>query len=451
MKTDDATTRKLNYIPYQKGSVVYWMQRDQRAEDNHALLHAQQLALEHKQPLLAVFCLASSFLGATLRQYGFMLRSLEETAKNLAAKNIPFVVLPGPADRILPPFVDKHGIGAVVTDFSPLRIGRSWRDTVAKKCKVPVYECDTHNIVPVRETSPKLEYAARTIRPKIHKMLDKYLVACPKLKKHPHTLTKAMPANDWAKLRQSLKVDKSVTESTLVIPGEKAAVKHLQEFIKHKLSGYAAKRNDPNRNAQSGLSPYFHFGQLAPLRAALAVKQADAPARDKEAFLEELIVRRELAENFCYYQKKYDSVAGFHDWARRTLQDHARDKREYLYTLAQFEQAETHDRLWNAVQKEMTVTGTMPGYLRMYWAKKVLEWTASPEEAMEIAVYLNDRYLLDGRDPNGYAGIAWSLGGVHDRPWLEREIFGKIRYMNYNGCKKKFDIEAYIARVEKQM
>ena len=202
-------------------------------------------------------------------------------------------------------------------------------------------------------------------------------------------------------------------------------------------------RNDPTREGQSDLSPYLHFGQIAAQRVALEVEGAPAGTKAKEAFLEELIVRRELSDNFCYYHPQYDSVACFPQWARKTLDEHHDDPREYLYTPAQFEQAQTHDDLWNAAQREMVQTGKMHGYLRMYWAKKILEWTSSPEEALKIAIYLNDRYELDGRDPNGYTGIAWSLGGVHDRAWAERKVFGKIRYMSYKGCKAKFDVAAY--------
>jgi deoxyribodipyrimidine photo-lyase len=229
------------------------------------------------------------------------------------------------------------------------------------------------------------------------------------------------------------------------IPGETGANKILKDFIEVKLNHYAENRNDPNKKALSNLSPYLHFGHISAQRIALMLndfKEADVSV---SSFLEELIVRKELADNFCYYNSNYDNFNGFHDWARTSLNEHRGDKREYLYTINEFEQAETHDELWNAAQMEMIVGGKMHGYMRMYWAKKILEWTESPEQAMEIGIYLNDKYELDGRDPNGYAGLAWSIGGVHDRAWTERPVFGKIRYMNYNGCKRKFDVKKYIA------
>jgi deoxyribodipyrimidine photo-lyase len=221
----------------------------------------------------------------------------------------------------------------------------------------------------------------------------------------------------------------------------------LGQFIAERLPGYDTDRNDPNRSGQSGLSPYLHFGQISAQRVALEVRKADARPEAKAAFLEELIVRRELSDNFCFYNPAYDSFEGFHSWAKATLNAHREDRRQFLYSLRQLEAGGSHDPLWNAAQKEMVATGKMHGYLRMYWAKKVLEWTPSPEEAIAIAIYLNDRYSLDGRDPNGYAGIAWSIGGVHDRAWGERPVFGKIRYMSYEGCRRKFGVDRYIKKV----
>jgi Deoxyribodipyrimidine photo-lyase type II (EC 4.1.99.3) len=163
--------------------------------------------------------------------------------------------------------------------------------------------------------------------------------------------------------------------------------------------------------------------------------------------LEELIVRRELSDNFCFYNASYDSLKGFPLWAKATLHDHRKDPRAYSYTLKELENAQTHDELWNAAQREMTLKGKMHGYLRMYWAKKILEWTETPVQALRIAIYLNYKYELDGRDPNSYTGIAWCIGGVHDRPWKEREIFGKIRYMSYRGMHSKFNVSEYITKV----
>ena len=214
------------------------------------------------------------------------------------------------------------------------------------------------------------------------------------------------------------------------------------------MDNYNNKRNDPSLDGQSGLSPYLHFGQISAQRVALEVQKTTINFHAQEAFLEELIIRRELSDNYCYYNADYDNFNGFPDWAKKTITEHRQDKRDYLYSLEEFENGKTHDKLWNAAQLEMVKTGKMHGFMRMYWVKKILEWSLSPEKSMKTAVYLNDKYELDGCDPNGYAGIAWSIGGMHDRAWGEREIFGKIRYMNYNGCKRKFDIDKYIDKVD---
>lgn len=433
----------LNPIPVQNGPVVYWMSREQRVADNWGLLHAQQVALERTQPLAVVFTLADSFLGAGLRQYGFMLRGLEQVAARLGELNIPFFLLCGnPPDEICR-FVRTHAAGAVVSDFDPLRIKRRWREQVAAECGCACIEVDGHNVVPCRFVSPRQEFGAYTLRPKLHRLLTEFLTGFPRLERHPHDFPLPAPRFSADDLLDALPLDRRAGE-VAVSPGEGAAHERLHGFIEHGLERYETLRNDPNADGQSGLSPYLHFGQIAPQRVAFEAARAAGGTLSGDAFLEELIVRRELSDNFCWYNASYDEVGGFPEWALKTIAGHRNDRREYLYPLDQFERAATHDRLWNAAQREMVTTGRMHGYLRMYWAKKILEWTASPEEAMADAISLNDRWQLDGRDPNGYAGIAWSIGGVHDRAWGERPVFGKIRYMNDNGCRRKFDVDRYI-------
>jgi len=431
---------------FKKGPVIYWMSRDQRAADNWALQFARQTALENKVPFLVVFCLVPDFLHAAWRQYAFMLKGLEETATELRGFNIPFYLITGLPGKIVPTFVRETGAGALVTDFDPLKIKSGWKKSVARQVHVPFDEVDAHNIVPCRAASSKQEFGAYTIRPKIQRLLPEFLTDFPRLRRHPFSFKFSIKKNVTPReaLRR-LKFDRSVSEVKGFAPGPAAAKKVLKDFLKNRLNAYPGARNDPNRDGQSGLSPYLHFGQIAAQRVALEVirsKGIDTEAR--EAFLEELIIRRELADNFCFYNPRYDSVEGFPEWARRTLNLHHRDKREYVYSVKVFETARTHDSLWNAAQTEMVTQGKMHGYMRMYWAKKLLEWSSSPGQAHKIAVYLNDKYQLDGRDPNGYAGIAWSIGGVHDRAWGERPVFGKIRYMSANGCRSKFDVEAYI-------
>ena len=446
-RIDPRRVRPLHDAPHAPGPVMLWMQRDQRVADNWALLFAQSLARSRREPLAVLFCLVPRFLGAGRRQYAFMLAGLREVEARLAKLGIPFLLVTGQPDRAIPRFVRDQGVGTLVTDFSPLRIVREWQAGVTRHVRIPFHQVDAHNVVPCWEASTKLEFAARTIRPKIHAKLPEFLVEFPALQRHPHPwLGKTGPV-DWKAAERTLRCAPGVGAVDGPVPGERAAHRTLRGFIRHRLARYAEGRNDPNQTAQSRLSPYLHFGQIAPQRVALEVRGAAAPRAAREAFLEELIIRRELSDIFCLHNPEYDSTAGFPAWARRTLAEHGRDARERIYTSRALERAQTHDPLWNAAQREMVLTGKMHGYLRMYWAKKILEWTAHPEEALAIAIHLNDTYELDGRDPNGYAGIAWSIGGVHDRPWFARPVFGTIRYMSLGGCRRKFDVEAYVARI----
>lgn len=418
-----------------KGPILYWTERDQRLHDNWALLHAQNLALKAGTPLGIVYILSERFLDCTWRHYFFILQGLKELELACKAKGIAFFLLLGEPDEVLPAFVESKGIAHVVTDFSPLKKPREWREKIAEKIAVPMDEVDAHNIVPCWLASNKQEFGAYTLRPKLHRMLPEFLDDFPELKKHPHAWES--PEVDFAAAEAFAKVDRSVGPAPHFTPGEKAAHKALKYFLSEVLPNYAEGRNDPNQKALSNLSPYFHFGQLSPQRVALLTQ-------DHESFFEELVVRRELSDNFCFYNPHYDSTQGFANWAKETHAVHRQDPRDYLYSEEELEKAQTHDPLWNAGQNQMVQEGKMHGYLRMYWAKKILEWTSSPEEALRIALKLNDKYELDGNDPNGYVGCAWSIGGVHDRAWFERPVFGKIRYMNFNGCKRKFDVNAYI-------
>ncbi len=426
------------------------MSRDQRVHDNWALLYSQQLALELRRPLVVVFCLTPEFLGATLRQYEFMLKGLEQVETELRNTNIPMRMLQGSPEKVILKYLATNAVGALVTDFTALRVQREWKNEIAKAVSIPFYEVDAHNVVPCWVASSKQEFAAYTIRPKLHKLLPQFLTEFPALQRHPFDSTGDLPRIDWGIARKMLRVDRSVGEVAGISSGEAAAQNRLAEFVQSGLSRYSAERNLPTHDAQSNLSPYLHFGQISAQRVALEVQRPFLDIAAQEAFLEELIVRRELSDNYCHNCAHYDSFAGFPEWAQESLNEHRGDLRTHIYSRAELEHAQTHDDLWNAAQLEMVTTGKMHGYLRMYWAKKILEWTHSPEEAQEIAIYLNDRYEFDGRDPNGYTGIAWSIGGVHDRAWGERAIFGKVRYMSYDGCARKFDVKRYIGRFAEQ-
>jgi deoxyribodipyrimidine photo-lyase len=445
---DPLRARLLKAGKKTKGPAVYWMSRDQRLEDNWALIFAEQAARDQKVPLLVVFCLVPQFLGAGQRQYEFMLRGLEKLAARFAEIEIPFHLLAGDPAENIPEFIGACRAGLLVTDFDPLRIKRQWKQAVSQRIAIPFYEVDAHNIVPCWLASPKQEFSARTLRIKYGRTLDDFLDDFPKPERFSTSPGIGKAAINWSGLRQVIQANPDVPVIHGVKSGEAAAKNHLDRFLKHKLPNYSRDRNDPTRDGQSGLSAYLHFGQISAQRVALAVRKTQAPSEAKAAFLEELIVRRELSDNFCFYNPDYDTVKAFPAWAQATLNQHRRDVRTWQYALPQFEAAQTHDNIWNASQMEMVKTGKMHGYLRMYWAKKILEWSENPEIAMQVAISLNDKYQLDGRDPNGYAGCAWSIGGLHDRPWQERPVFGKIRYMNENGCRRKFDADAYIDKIK---
>ena len=263
----------------------------------------------------------------------------------------------------------------------------------------------------------------------------------------PTTKIKREPI-DWEACYASLKCDRNVKVVEWCTPGYRAAVANLAEFIESRVGAYESERNDPNKSALSNMSPWYHFGHVSVQRCILELKRRASKRHSKavENYMEEAIVRRELAENFCFYQPDYDKLSGAYEWARKSLDEHARDKRVNLYTLDDLDNFRTHDKLWNAAQVQMRVEGKMHGFLRMYWAKKILEWTESAEQALEFAIYLNDRYQLDGREPSGYVGCMWSICGVHDQGWAERSVFGKIRYMNYEGCRRKFDVDRFIIK-----
>ncbi|MFN0085936.1 MAG: deoxyribodipyrimidine photo-lyase [Blastocatellia bacterium] len=430
--------------------VVYWMQRAQRGLDNPALELAIRAANELKWPVAVFFGLHPGYPNANLRHYQFLFEGLAETRDRVEALGAAFVFRAFP-DHDLIRFCLEVSAGLVIGDENPMREPEGWRRSAARRLRAPFWTVDADSIVPAR-LFPKEEYAARTIRPKIHRLLPGFLWMEETPRADVKWSEKDRPkgeALDQERVLAALPLDRSTQPVAHFKGGTAAGLKLLKAFVDTGLKTYDTARNLPDQAGTSCLSAYLHFGHLGPHTIALAVRDADAPKEASEAYLEELIVRRELAINYVARNPNYDSLSGCHNWALKSLAEHAADEREYMYTERQFEAAGTHDPLWNAAQKEMVISGRMHGYLRMYWAKKILEWTSSPEEAFEIAVRLNDRYELDGRDPNGYTGIAWAIGGKHDRPWAPaRPVFGMIRYMTASGCARKFDVNAYIRRVE---
>ena len=427
--------------------VLYWMQQAQRARFNHALEYAVRQANALGLPLVCVFGLTDEFPEANLRHYTFMMQGLAEVGETLAERGIRFVMLRQAPDSAALSLAPDAAL--LVTDRGYLRVQVEWRRRVAEAAPCPVAQVETDVVVPVEVVSDKEEYAARTIRPRIHKHLLEYLQPLAETELAHDSVTIDL---DFEDLRPSpatldrLDIDRAIAPVGVFTGGEAEARRLLSEFIAGKLDDYDALRNDPSLDFVSQLSPYLHFGQVSALDIALQVIEADSSG--EEAFIEELVVRRELGMNFVRYNPGYDTYeVAVPEWARKTLAAHEADPREYVYGIERLEQADTHDEYWNAAQNEMLRTGKMHNYMRMYWGKKILEWTPTAREGFEIALYLNNKYSLDGRDPNSFAGVAWCFG-KHDRPWQQRDIFGTVRYMNANGLRRKFDMDAYLRKVD---
>jgi deoxyribodipyrimidine photo-lyase len=462
------------------GPVVYWMQRSQRASDNHALEYAVEQANNRNAELYVAFGLMDGYPEANARHYRFLLEGLEACAASLASRGIPFLPVRGHPAEVAVAASEQASL--LVCDAGYLWHLRQWRKRVVDEAACPVVLVETDLIVPVAEASTKREYAARTIRKKIMTRLDHFLELPP-----PQALERrgaggesrgatggaaggadgasdsgapAGPAlmptfepvdlGDLEATLTSLSVDRSIAPvPALFRGGEAEARSRFRRFLQHTLPAYSAHRNQPQTDDTSHMSPYLHFGHVSPLRLVLDARQAAGADQSEQLadFVEELAVRRELAFNYCYFEPRYASFQALPDWARQTLDEHRRDERPYLYSPEQLEQARTHDPYWNAAMQEMRYTGYMHNYMRMYWGKKILEWSLTPEEGFETALRLNNRYFLDGRDPASYANVGW-IFGLHDRPWTERSVFGKVRIMTAAGLERKCRIQAYVEKVE---
>ncbi len=443
----------LNQKNIRKGDyILYWMQQSQRAEENHALEYAIEMANHFGQGVVVVFGLTDSYPEANIRHYTFMLEGLQEMQAVLAGRGIKMVVHKGAPPEVVLNLARRAS--AIVCDRGYLRHQRAWRREVAATVRCRVVQVESDVIVPVEVVSTKAEYAARTIRPKMQKHLDAYLKAVPEMSVFRPSLDlklNVMPLDNIEKLLGTFGIDRSVRPVTRFYRGGTSRGKRIfEDFIQNKLRRYDAHHNQPQTDDVSHMSMYLHFGQISPLYIALRVKslnhrlKADA---NIAAYLEELVVRRELAINFVYYTPDYDTYSCLPAWARQTLAEHKQDKRQFLYTVTQLENAATHDPYWNAAMLEMKHTGFMHNYMRMYWGKKILEWSRTPEQAFKTTLAINNKYFIDGRDPNSYAGVAWTFG-VHDRAWKERPVFGKVRYMAASGLERKCDIRAYVKKVE---
>jgi deoxyribodipyrimidine photo-lyase len=440
--------QELNDEPEQSGRyVLYWMQQSQRTELNHALEYAVRRANDLGQPLLVAFGLMDDYPEANLRHYHFMLQGLADVSQALAQRKITFVVQRGAPDEVALALAADASL--VVCDRGYLRPQRQWREHVARDAGRRVVQVESDVVVPVELASDKKESAARTLRPKVTRHLDRFLVDLPQAKLKDTSTVPGVSGEDLSDLDgllAGLKLEQRVPPVPLFTGGTSAGKKVLSDFLRDHFADYVQHRNQPQTNDVSHMSKYLHFGQLSPVYIALEVKKADS-GDNSDSYLEELIIRRELPMNFVYYEPNYDSYRSLPEWARKTLEEHGPDPRDPRYDRAQLEAAETADPYWNAAMREMKVSGYMHNYMRMYWGKKILEWSDTPQHAYATTLYLNNKYFLDGRDANSFANVSWVFG-QHDRGWTERTVFGKIRYMNAAGLERKADPKAYVAKVD---
>jgi deoxyribodipyrimidine photo-lyase len=430
--------------------VIYWMSQTHRANFNHSLEFAIDLSNAYRKPLLVYFPITDRYKYSNARYYKFMLDGILEAKKSIEERGIKFVI--EKVDDIKQRVVEiSRDAFALIMDKAYLKFFRRLNQYVAEKLDIPVYEVESDVCVPVEIVSDRLEPYAFGFRKKIYSIMDAFIV---ELKPREVKIKSVsldfgigeLTLKDSLEILDILNIDKSVSLSPFV-GGYSQARKYLEEFIERKLHKYKDFRSHPELDYQSNLSPYLHFGQISPIEVVLEVLSKYGKDENVDSFFNELIVWRELARNFCYYNPNYNHYEGIPDWAKETLEEHKKDRREYIYTLEELESARTHDEYWNSAQLELLKTGKMHNYMRMYWCKKIIEWTDDPKQAFDIACYLNDKYELDGRDPNGYAGISWCFG-THDRPWKERKIFGKVRYMSASGLEAKFDIKKYVEKVK---
>lgn len=453
MADDARVTVRRDGSPDPDGKcVVYWMQRAQRGVDNHAIDLAVKVANLLALPLVVYFAGISNFPHANLRHYAFLNQGLVDVEHDLAKRNIGFVLRNAPHESHEQLLADV-GAAFLIGDENPMREPERWRKHLAGRVKIPFWTVDTDVVVPSKLIE-KAQYGAYTIRPRLYRLLPEYLLPYENLKAdHAWQRPKGFHADSVHEdmTRGWKDLDRSVAPVPEWQGGTHAALKRLKLFTTKMMAGYDKERNHPEVDGTSCMSPYLHYGHIGPLTIALAVDaaaKADPGLREaRDSYFNELIAWRELAVNFVKFTPNYDTADCAENWAKKTIAEHVRDEREHLYTLAQLENAETFDDLWNAAQIQMVRHGWMHNYLRMYWAKKILEWTPDAATAVKYCIHLNDKYFLDGRDPNGYAGVAWAVLGKFDRAWFERPIFGKIRYMSGGSTGKKFNSKLYIRQM----
>jgi deoxyribodipyrimidine photo-lyase len=449
MQNLNERVRRIRDRDYIRGNVVYWMSREQRVDGNWSLIYAAESARSLNVPLCVVYNLPPEYIGSTIRQYSFKIEGLKQVWPKLRELGIGFYLLEGYPDIEMPSLLHKVNAGLLVTDFDPLDINRRWRRRVAGEIEIPMHQVDSHNIVPCWKVSKRRISTYETFQRRITPLLGKFLTDIPPMKKMEVPWSIEENEVDWEGALSRCGVDRSIPPVDWVEPGEDHAKRALTHFCELGLLTYAGSSTDPVMSGQSDLSPYLHFGQLSSQRVAFQVKVKCAPIEDEGNFLDQLIIRKELADNFCQYTPDYDTMGGFPAWARRSLDRHRSDPREFIYSNEELEGAKTHDPLWNAAQTELRKIGKIHGALRAYWAIKILEWSTGPEDALSKALYLNNRYSLDGNDPIGYAGIAMVLGGLYSKPWKSKDVIGKLKHYSYTQERFSHDLDAYYDKVDR--
>jgi len=452
-RIQDERVQNLNEEDVGNGDyVLYWMQSSQRAEQNHALEYAVQWANDMGRRVLVVFGLTDDYPEANLRHYAFMLEGLKDAQEALEDRGIKMVVRKGSPDEVA---IDAgRDASLIVTDRGYMRPQRRWRERVAREAGCLVTQVESDVVVPVELASRKQEHAARTLRPNIGEYLEDFLVRLTPTKVEKQSTNMqadGLDLSDIDKVLDGMDLDRSVsTLGHLYNGGTFEAKRMFRRFLKNSFDDYVEHRNQPQTDDVSHMSKYLHFGHVSPIWLVLEARRSNANKDNVESFVEELVVRRELSMNFVFYNDDYDSFSNLPGWAKETLREHKEDERDHVYTRKQLETAETHDEYWNAAMREMVHTGYMHNYMRMYWGKKILEWSKTPEYSYRTTLYLNNKYFLDGRDPNSFANVAWVFG-QHDRGWTEREVFGKVRYMSAGGLERKTKPDRYVEKVEKKI
>ena len=389
----------FNNKPVGDGNIVYLCEREIRAKDNFALLFAIQKTKEVSLPLKIIYPKVNYEYQP---KQVFIDNQIIQAKKQFRQIGLDFEIIEkSPAE-----IIKNLRPALIIFDFNPI-LKRKY----LKNADFKIYEIDGHNIIPARFVSDKQEYSAATLRRKIYYNIYPFLT----------------------------EFDNLTTEKV-------EADYVLENFIKNKLQYYAEYKNDISKDVLSGLSKYINLGFISSQRVALEVIKSGVSDINKEVFLEELVVRKELADNFCLYSKNYKDFTSIPNWAKVSLENHMYDIRPYIYSTEELEKAKTHDTLWNATQIQLIREGTIHGYLRMYWAKKILEWTPSPKEGLKTAIYLNDKYAYDSPSANGYTGILWAIAGLHDRAFIYYPITGKIRRMTYDSIKRKYDLGDYLQK-----